>query len=234
MIGKAGVPDAILSIRSFLRNAGIPEKILIISDGTLDKSDRHLFTSGLPNCEVCAIPKALSPHVPRFISNRINDHWMMAKQAVLMSLPYCRPALFADSDVVFFSGAAAIPGLIGEWGRSLAYMVDVGPYLDEHLMRPSDSLSPPLNSGFLYFGTEPDWDDAAVRFAARPTNLPLKFTDQTLSHLAFHQSSAIALDSSQFVLRDDDQFHLRDRSASTAGVVCRHYVGTVRHKMWLL
>ena len=234
MLGRKAAPEAAVAIRSLLRHGGRPDAITLVSDGTLTASDRKTLEYALAPARVVEYNDLIADHVPHLIADRLNDHWMIRKQAVLMSLPRQRPALFIDSDIVFFPGAYTLASDLAELGDCPAFMADIQASHDPNLLRPGDPTDPPLNSGFLYLPRPLDWSLAVDRFAELPRECELSFTDQTMSHLAFHSAGAAVLDPARYILQIDDQFRFRDRYASNPGVVCRHYVGTIRHKMWML
>ena len=234
MLGQTGIPEAALTFRSLIRCCGQPERLTLVSDGTLTSEDGELLQRAIPRSQVVSLDEVLAPGLPAAIRERLCDSWMVAKQALLMSLPRESPALFIDSDILFFRCASRLAGDLAELGDRPAYMVDVIPNFDDRLLTPADALTPPLNSGFLYLPRPLDWSGAVDRFAALPRDGGLEFTDQTMSHLAFHNAGGAALEPSAYVLALDDQFDYADRHAHRDGVVCRHYVNTIRHKMWML
>jgi hypothetical protein len=232
MLGSTAIPEVIVAVRSFLMHAGRPIRLLLVSDGTLSTYDTDLLESTLISCQVVELPDILNPTLPNSITTRLPDHWMIRKQALLMSLPKDRPALFVDSDIVFFPAAQELGADLASLGANPAYMVDLKPSFDHRLLRDGDELTPPLNSGLLYMPRPLNWSNAVNRFESLPSDAKLVFTDQTMSHLAFHEAGAMPLHPDRYMLRIDDQFEYRDRYTNKPGVVCRHYVNTIRHKMW--
>jgi hypothetical protein len=141
--------------------------------------------------------------------------------------------MFVDADILFFPGASRLADDLAECRDRPRYMADIAASFDQRLMRADDPTDPPLNSGFLYFPHAIDWASAVERFAALPRDGELAFTDQTMSHLAFHANAAIPFAPDHYTLRIDDQFDYGDRYANKPNVVCRHYTRTIRHKLWL-
>jgi len=233
MLGRKAMAEATVTVRSLLLHAGRPDALTLVSDGSLTADDRTTLERALAPGRVVDLEDIIADDLPRPVADRLEDHWMVRKQAVLMSLPRDRPALFIDSDVVFFPGAVSLASDLAKLGDRPAFMADINPSLDSNLLRGGDPLDPPLNSGFLYQPRSLDWSLAVDRFAALPLDGRLAFTDQTMSHLTFHAAGAAALDPGRYVLKIDDQFRFADRYANRPSVVCRHYVGTIRHKMWL-
>ena len=233
MLGTGSLPEAVFALQTLLAQMGRPSRLVLVSDGSLDDQHSALLRRLLPGSEVLTLQDVLEPELPQPIKERVAEHWMVAKQAILMSFPKERPCLFVDSDVLFFAGAQEFSRDLLAWGDTPAFMVDVSPHFDVRLLRNGESELAPLNSGFLYMPRPLDWRDATARFAELPIDAPLTFTDQTMSHIAFHQAGAVAMDSHRFVLTTDDQFDARDRYAGGKQVVCRHYVNTIRHKMWM-
>ncbi len=234
--GRASLPDACKSIASFTRYAGQPSSFLLATDGTLHAplAVAALRSAGLASpIEVLVIdetPFGL-PMSPSSAS-----HPLIKKLTLLskFSRSESPPTLYFDSDIVFFPPAADL-------GKSLigmtrpAYMVDLNPVFDPQMLVPSDRVDPPVNAGMLWFPKPLDWDRARARLAGLgPAFTPTHFTEQTAVHMAMHDSGAEPFDAARFVLSVVDQFKWADRYAGKPNVVCRHYVNTVRHKMWLV
>lgn len=234
MLGHSSLPDAVLAFQSMFRYAGVPERTTLISDGTLSPGSVKLLERVLAPAKVTSLQAVLSPSLPGVVAKRIDESWMVAKQAILMSFPQDRPTLFLDTDIVFFPAAERLASDLEELGDRPAFMCDAKPSFDERLFRTDDPREPPLNSGLLYLPVPIDWTKSVARFGQLPCRSPLAFTDQTMSHLAFHQAGALPMDQGRYVLQIDDQFQYRDSYANKPGIVCRHYVSSIRHKMWML
>jgi hypothetical protein len=147
-----------------------------------------------------------------------------------MSLAKDRPALYVDSDVLFFEGAANLRALAEVKDVAAFYQADCQLSGDERLFRGAAEREHPVNTGVLLLFRPLDWSLSFARF--RELNAaPTFFTNQTMTHLTMHVNSARPFDKQKFVLQLDDQFIYRDSYAG-ADLVLRHYVNPVRHKFW--
>lgn len=241
MFGKTSLPDAMLCISSFLRYAGKPSTITAVSDGTLSIYDKRNIEKLVDSCQVIELDDILTRDLPNVILKRVKYHWIVRKMALLMTLPKSAPALFMDSDILFFPGANQLSNQLDIKADRPVYLKDCQQSFDKNILREQDPVSPPLNSGLLYLPKAIDWTLPVSRFSKLVHNTKVEdtanvichFTEQTMCHLAFHNAKAISFDPMKFILQRDDQFKLRDNYAKNSSTICRHYVGPVRHKMWL-
>ena len=104
--GEATLPEQVASIRSFLKFAGTPASFTIVSDGSYSQRSIELLR------EIDPVIRVTDANEFRDIAPEFRDylcHHPTGKQlSLILSLPRSRPALYADSDVLFFPGAAAL------------------------------------------------------------------------------------------------------------------------------
>lgn len=91
-------------------------------------------------------------------------------------------------------------------------------------------LAPPVNAGFFVVRRPLRWDGALARLGALDGDAG-HWSEQTAVHLAMHASGARPLDPRRFVVADDDAWRWGDAHAGPH-LALRHYVTTVRHKLW--
>src|SRR2546423_4972728 len=220
--GEAALPEQIASARSFLRFAGRPSSFTIVSDGSYSPRSISLLRQIDPIVRVVDF----SEFQPDNLSARLRDylsHHRTGKQlAVILSLPRQRPALYFDSDVLFFPGARCIRELLMTPSAPAFYLPDCQFAGDHRLLRNAGERLRPVNSGVLLLFARPDWSVALQRIEELPDSAGF-FTNQTATHLAMHVSAAQPLDGERFVLQLDDQFQFRDRYAHPK-IALRHYV----------
>ncbi len=228
--GEAALPEQIASIRSLLKHAGQPRKITIVSDGTHTAGSRALLRRLDPRL-VIAQP---SDYVPRDVPARLHayltGHPTGKQLALMMALPTDGPALYLDSDVLFFAGAHALVAELTASAGPAAFLADCQLSADERILRSSAERENPVNSGFVFWRQKLDWASSLERFLEMPGD-PVFFTNQTLTHLAMHANGAQPLDSRKFLLQLDDQFAYSDFHTNPQRIM-RHYVNPVRHKFW--
>jgi hypothetical protein len=160
----------------------------------------------------------------------LSTHPTGRQLALIMSLPRNGPALYVDSDVLFFAGAADVATLANARDVPAFYLSDCQFSGDVRLIDSPDERDKPINTGGLILFKKLDWSLGIERFN-QLSGAPDFFTNQTITHLVMHANGAAPFDPAKYVLRLDDQTVYRDRYAGDA-LALRHYVNPVRHKFW--
>lgn len=149
-------------------------------------------------------------------------------------MSYVRPestALYADSDVLFFPGAAAIRELIADTTGPPRYLPDCAPALDERVIPPDLNGATPANSGFWIIHRPLAWDEALGRLDAASDEFTFH-SEQTVFHVAMHRAGGVPLDEDSYVMQVDDRFDYRTVRERDP-IALRHYVSNIRHQFWL-
>src|ERR1051326_1754248 len=227
--GERALPEQVASIRSFLRYAGRPRHFTVVSDGSYTAGSIDLLEKIDNSVRVLQSP-LLPPGLPDKIEFYLANHQTGKQLALIMSLPLSGPALYTDSDVLFFPGAHELADLSQTQSVSAFYQGDYQFSGDDRVLVNESEKQNPANTGFLLFFRELDWSLAIGRLRML-NGEPNFFTNQTLTHLCMHANGARPLDPQKFVLQADDQTVYRDRYADRS-LVMRHYVNPVRHKFW--
>ena len=228
--GEAALPEQIASIRSFVRYAGRPARFTVVSDGSYSQRSLELLRSVDPSVAVSNAAEWIPDSTPSELIPYLRDHPTGKQLALIMSLPVQRPALYIDSDVLFFASARSLRSLLGTPNASAFYLVDCQLSADERLFRAEAEKERPVNTGVLLLFGKLDWALSSARFRELD-GAPNFFTNQTMAHLTMHANGAQPFDPGKYVLQLDDQFVYRDKYAGPA-VALRHYVNPVRHKFW--
>ena len=228
--GERALPEQIASIRSFLRNVGRPKRFTVVSDGSYSERSVRLLRSIDPCVEVQRSSPPPRSELPERFRRYLATHETGKQLALIMSLPADGPALYVDSDVLFFAGAIDLVARIAGNGASAYYLADCQFAGDERLLVDAGEQRDPVNTGVLLLFRRLDWSPAIDRFQ-KMAGEPSFFTNQTLAHLVMHANAAGPLEPTKYVLRLDDQFVYADRYASPT-LALRHYVNPVRHKFW--
>ncbi len=231
--GERALPEQVASIRSFLKYVGQPKRFTVVSDGTLTARGSDILRSLDPVISVSGSAQFVPRDLPTRIYPYLTTHPTGKQLALIMSLPLDGPALYVDSDVLFFPGANDLLRLAANQsvqGAPAFYLPDCRLSADERLFHDGAEKEQPVNTGFLLLFKKLDWGLAVRRFLELP-GLPDFFTNQTLTHLAMHANGALPLDSEKYVLQLDDQFVYPDCHACR-DLALRHYVNPVRHKFW--
>jgi hypothetical protein len=228
--GEVTLAEQIASIRSFIKYAGRPSRFTVVSDGTYSVASTELLKRVDPSVAIVQLPVA-SPDRPAELRSYLTTHPTGKQLALIMSLPRGqRPALYLDSDVLFFPQAHDLAALAGSRGAPAFYLADCQHSGDERLLRMPNEREKPVNTGVLLLFKPLDWSLSIQRFLEL-SGAPNFFTNQTMTHLTMHANGASPLDPSKYVLQLDDQTVYPDRYASDA-LALRHYVNPVRHKFW--
>jgi hypothetical protein len=149
---------------------------------------------------------------------------------LLLSLPRNGPALYVDSDVLFFAGASDLVRYASARDVPAFYLEDCKISADERIFRDPREAQNPVNCGLLMFFKKIDWSLGLARFLELEGE-PNFFTNQTIAHLVLHANGAQRFDPLRYVIQLDDQFVYPDRHAGCE-LAMRHYVNPVRHKFW--
>lgn len=233
----AQIPEQKLCILSFLRHVGTPRRWLVVSDGSVTARQAATLRE-LHSCVNTANWTDFISHENEACVRELHKYTKFAKKlAVETNLPFERPTIYSDSDVVFFEGAYQLRNLLNNLqGRSF-YQQDLPGMYDPLIVTLEETKLPPANAGFTVLGKRLDWTEAMARLQAVLANLtPQKRTldleklEQGTAHIAHVMNGSTPLDG-RYVLQISDRLQesepVVDRSC-----VMRHYVRPVRHKMW--
>jgi hypothetical protein len=228
--GESTLPEQVASIRSFLKHVGRPNHFTVVSDGTLSERSAGILRSIDTVVSVSTSGQWQPKDLPTEIHRYLSTHPTGKQLALIMSLPVGGPALYVDSDVLFFPGANDLIRLAAIRDAPAYYLADCQLSADERLLRGETEKDRPVNTGVVLLFEKLDWSLGVGRFLELQ-GPPTFFTNQTMTHLTMHANGATPLDPRKYVLQLDDQFVYPDRYASDA-LALRHYVNPVRHKFW--
>jgi hypothetical protein len=235
------LPEQVASIRSLFRHVGLPRQLLVVSDGSHSKADRDLLQSLGEPVTVVEYGDIASGDLPSGVEQYSRAHAFGKKLGVLMSLPLGRATMYLDSDVLFFPGASSAEAQNAFSQPGVWYLpTPEVTFIDQRLVRSPDEATRPANAGFLFCDRRLSWDEGLARLPEPPPAdksgdalaRAVGDVEQTLVHLAIHNSGAQPLPGSLFQLRIDDQFLYRDFTPRRTAAM-RHYTNTVRNKFWL-
>ncbi len=229
---EESVPEQVRSIRSFLRHVGRPTTFTVISDGSHSAASVRLLEALDPVVSVRPTGEHLPPDLPEKFRHYVTTYPMGKQLGLIMSLPRGpEPALYVDSDVLFFAGAQQLLRAAEPRDVPALYLPDCQQNsADPRIFRSPAEAERPVNSGLLLLFQPLDWSLGIQRYLELEGE-PNFFTNQTIVHLTMHANGAAPLDPEKYILRLDDQFIYPDRYAAPH-LVLRHYVNPVRHKFW--
>jgi hypothetical protein len=228
--GEAALPEQVASIRSFFRHVGRPKTLTVVSDGSYSDRSVRLLERIDPTISVQLSILPPPDQLPASFRQYLMTHPTGKQLALIMSLPANGPALYIDSDVLFFPAAVDLVARATAKNVPAFYLADCQFSGDARLVQNPNEQRNPVNTGLLLLFEKLDWSVGIERFLALEGE-PSFFTNQTITHLAMHANGARPFDPVKYVLQLDDQFAYPDRYAGTA-LASRHYVNPVRHKFW--
>lgn len=229
--GEEAMPEQVRSIRSFLRHVGRPQSWTVVSDGSYSERSIRLLRKIDLSVSVRLFEDSFPSDMPQKLRHYVTSYPMGKQLGLIMSLPCGGPALYLDSDVLFFAGAEDIMSTLGRAHAPALYLRDCLDYsVDPRVLRDPSEVSHPVNVGFLMLLRPLDWA-VGIRRLLDLEGEPDFFTAQTIVQLVMQANGALPLDEEKYVVRLDDQFTYADLHASPR-VALRHYVNPVRHKFW--
>lgn len=228
--GEEALSEQIASIRSFIRHAGRPRSFTVVSDGSYSNRAARLLEDVDPTVSMRWSIPAPPKELPEKFRQYLATHPTGKQLALIMSLPENGPALYIDSDVLFFPAAADLVARSSGPRPRAYYLADCQFSGDARLLRSGSEREKPVNTGVLLLFEKLDWSLAIERFSELKEE-PNFFTNQTIAHLTMHANGTQPFDPVKYVLQLDDQFVYPDRYAGAA-LALRHYVNPVRHKFW--
>ena len=231
---KDHLPEQVASLRSLLRNFGVPRQILVVSDGSHTAAASGLLERVHPAVSVVHHRDVIGTQLPPAVRRYAGTSPMGVKLAIELSMPVRGPTLYADADVLFFPGIVELAGPALRDGDRPRYLQDFDSrFLDERLLADVSEAERPANAGVLLLFRPLVWDDALERLEALAEE-PSFLTEQTLVHLAMRASGGTPLPRDRFVLEVDDEQDWRDRYGGP-DIALRHYCFSVavQSKLWL-
>jgi hypothetical protein len=216
------------SIRSFIRNVGVPDKFVVVSDGTYSESSASSLKQ-IHSCVDVVDWACVAAKVPDAVTAFAKCNPMGKKLATLISLPVDRPTIYTDCDMLFFPHSGDLIRLVESEDGNNWYLPDCLTSLDDAFLHDESEKLNPVNAGFMVLKKRLDWSEPLERLSSY--SKPGWATEQTIVHLAMHQNNAQPLSPDKFILNVDDQFIYRDLYAGK-DIALRHYVNNVRHKFW--
>jgi hypothetical protein len=204
--------------------------LTVVSDGTLSQRSADLLKRLDPVITISGSAEWVPTNLPARIYPYLTTHPTGKQLALIMSLPVEKPALYLDSDVLFFPAAEDLLQVAKTKNVPAFYLADCRLSADERLFRAEEERANPVNTGVLFLFEKLDWTLALRRFLDL-NGVPAFFTNQTMTHLTMHANGAVALNAGKYILQLDDQFIYPDRYMNR-DLVLRHYVNPVRHKFW--
>lgn len=213
-----------------MENTGLPQELLLISDGSHDAADASLIQSFHPRARIVRYEDFLVPGIQDCVHRYASIHPFGKKLAIIISMQSLTPCLYSDSDIFYFPGAADFRRYLASGVPEVRYLLDCAKSHDPRLIQHPSESENPVNGGLLYFGTPVDFSEGLKRLEALEGD-PDFFSEQTIVHLSVRRAGGKALPPARYVLQADDQWMFADLHAGKE-VALRHYISSIRYKMW--
>ena len=237
--GARHVPEQVASLRSLIRNLGLPRRIVVVSDGTHSPKSARLIERVHPKVSVVDYRDFVRQDLPRAVSDFMESNPIGMKLAIELSIEVDRPTMYSDADVLLFPRIAELPdGALEEDARPRFLQDFDTRFLDARLLTDDAERQPPTNAGLLALFQPLSWDSALERFETvidpRSREPESWGVEQTVVHLAMRASGGTPLPPDRYVLQVDDEHDWRDRYAGP-DIALRHYCFSdpVQRKLWL-
>ena len=222
--------EQLYSSLSFIKNVGLPEEWIIVSDGTYTIEQIKILQQ-IPNLRVIDFDEIFD-HNFKQLKPLADGHRLGKFATTYYSLlnNIKDRIIYLEADVLVFQSFKKYIHLFdkGNW-----YLPDTAPHLDSAYFIKNKMPMFSVNNGFAIFNERPPLEVACNYFSDRINNGELEyFTPQSASQLMAEEDSASNFfDPRNFVVSCSDHFkfsidHLPNN------VALRHFVGPVRHKMW--
>ena len=228
--GKNYFYEQLYSSLSFIKNIGLPDKWIIVSDGTYTAQQKNTLEL-IPNLQVVNYDvlidkdfKTLDPLKEAHRMGQFGTTYFSILNKVNGRL------IYMEADVLVF-------GLFNRYAHLFNthnwYLTDTAPHFDSSYYKENQIPMFPLNNGFAIYNKRPPLEVACKYMIDRLNDGGFEyFTPQSASQLMVDKDTYSKIfDPRYFVVSGSDHFkytidHLPEN------IALRHYVGPVRHKMW--
>jgi len=223
--GNAQFADQVLSILSFLKNVGIPEKWIIVSDGTHNTSQIKYFES-FPFIKFKLWHNLIAEKFRAQIAD--TPFWQIKKFFVVTNIPIESSTVVLDSDILFFP---KFRDCIESLQEKNWYLSDLTPHFDEGFKPIAHQNY--ANGGFYILNQPINWEQGIEYMLKRMVNASIShFTEQTAVEIVFKNNDLNFLDPRLFLLDLTDQFTIKS-CCNSDNLAIRHFVGPIRFRMWI-
>jgi hypothetical protein len=229
--------EGLWSLWSWMRHLRNEWGATMLFDGTTTEEQRKLFERLFPGGQLLELrPFLKSRNLPDYLQRFVDGNWTAKKLAAVYELQKDRAVLYSDCDVLVFQKPEAI--LQAARAGCSCYLFDetgytLDPWLAARAKELGRSVSHQFNAGLVFVSAgemeEPwlktimqDWQPAFNSHHA----------EQTLFSLLLNPQRVQALPADKYVLSWQGVWAL-EKDLDCAEMICRHYTGPTRHRMYL-
>jgi hypothetical protein len=239
--------EQVLSILSFVRNVGIPQKWTLYSDGTHTKQQIEIVKKNFDfvifecaNFKDLSSIEALCKDSIKSYHNYFCDYANDAAFGVygkkffyFINHIISQPTLFIDSDILFYEQAHVLKLILTEKPQGNGWFMPdvVWGCLDSRYKARNSEQMYQVNGGFMLRLKEFENIREGLDFYKVLDFSYEHFSEQTLIHIFLKANTYMPLPTKTFILDTGDQFDF-SYLYTPQQMAVRHYTGPVRHKMW--
>lgn len=225
--GAGSFADQLLSVYSFVLNAGVPQSWTLYSDKSYTEYHVNIFQKYFPFLTVKDWDIFDFIHRDDCLKEYLKTCHLAKKVNILLGHVCKRQTIYTDSDVVFYSLFKNY--LNAELKKGLWYSPDAMKKKRQTPLKIGKE-GYNLNSGFLVLNNTFNGNDVLSYFENLNGNYEY-FSEQSSIDFAFKKQDANILNPALFVVSTDDQFDFSYKYFPE-DIALRHYVSPVRHKIW--
>jgi hypothetical protein len=210
---------------------------ILLVDGKVTREQKDIFQKLFPGGRLLELSVFLaSRNLPSYLVKFIAGNIYGKKLAAVYELQKDFNVLYSDCDITAFDNPAEIIGLIQE-SRS-AYMYDsvgfsLDPWFSSRAKKAGIPLTPHFNAGLVYV-PKGAMKEAVIEDMLGDWHVDLNthFSEQTLFSILLDWKNATPLPKERYVLSWQGVWAF-EKDLDPNGIVCRHYTGPTRHRMYL-
>jgi hypothetical protein len=229
--------EGLWSLWSWMRYLSPIMSAVLLFDGKVTSEQKKLFQKLFPGGSLLELDTFLAGRpLPFYLKRFILGNWTGKKFAAVFELQKDFDVLYSDCDVIAFSNPDEIIDSI-KFNRS-AYLHDTVAYpLDPWLFRRAEKEGIPVsnhfNSGLIYVPKGEMRESLLESMLGDwQSDFNTHFSEQTLFSTLLDWKSSIPLPQQRYVLSWQGVW-IFQKDLNCRDLVCRHYTGPMRHRMYL-
>ncbi len=237
LCGQHQFLEGLWSLSSWMRQLSSVMNAVLLLDGKVSAGEEELFHKLFPDgllleLDAFLAGRSLPPYLNRFVLN----NWTAKKLAAVFELQKEYSVLYSDCDVIAFDYPSEIIDSIKE-NRS-AFMCDpVGYDLDPWLTRRAEEAGIPVTNHFnagLAYVPQGEMKDSVLKamLGDWQPHFNSHHAEQTLFSILLDPKVTRPLTPERYALSWQGVW-LFEKDLDNRSLVCRHYVGPIRHRMYL-
>jgi hypothetical protein len=229
--------EGLWSLWSWMIHLSLHMRPVLLVDGQLTVRQRIQFERLFPNGRLLELDEYLKQcQVPDYMRRFVAANWTGKKLAAVFELQKEADVLYSDCDVTVFKKPVEIINAI-DAGSSL-YMFDaVGYTLDPWISLRAEKIGVQVSKHFnagLFYVPKGEMKQSVLETVLSDwqPSFNSHHAEQTLTNLLLDSKNSSPLPEDRYVLSWQG-YSVCERDLDCREMVCRHYTGPVRHRMYL-